>query len=372
MSIPRALFAACAAVLLGGAVDARQVTDLAGRTVEVPEKIERIILGEGRFLPTLAILDRDPTQRLVGIMADYERLDPAGYKQYADRFPALAKVQRFGLTSEASFSSEKAISLSPQLAILGADGGHGPTAKSLDTIAQLEAAGAAVIFIDLRQDPLVNTPKSIALLGEVLGREQEAADFIAFYQDALKRVTEPLAAANPPKPKVFLESRVGLGDQCCESMSKGMLAHLVAAAGGQNIADGLLPGVAGTINPEFLLTAQPDLYVGTAIGSAGEGPDSKRLSLGAGVTPSVALTSLARNGKRPVLVDLQAVAQGRSYSVWHHFYNSPFNVAAVQALAKWFHPALFAGLDPTATLADAYRRFQPVPLDGVYWAGPLK
>ncbi|MFD2265100.1 iron ABC transporter substrate-binding protein [Lacibacterium aquatile] len=363
--------AALAIALTAQVAAARTVTDLAGRTVEVPEKVERVILGEGRFLPTFAILDRDPTQRLVGIMADYERLDPSGYKQYADRFPALAKVERFGLTSEASFSSEKAIALAPQLAILGADGGHGPSARSLETVKQLEAAGAVVIFIDLRVDPLVNTPRSIELLGQVLGREQEAAEFLTFYKDALKRVTEPLAAATPARPKVFLESRVGLGDQCCESMSKGMLALLVAAAGGQNMADGLLPGVAGTINAEFLIANQPDLYVGTAIGSAGEAADSKRLALGAGVDRATALASLARNGKRPILSDLQAIRDGRSHSIWHHFYNSPFNVVAVQAMAKWFQPSLFADLDPQVTLADAYRRFQPVPLDGTYWAGPL-
>jgi iron complex transport system substrate-binding protein len=55
------------------------------------------------------------------------------------------------------------------------------------------------------------------------------------------------------------------------------------------------------------------------------------------------------------------------HGIWHHFYTSPFNVVAVQAMAKWLHPALFADLDPRATLQMLYQRFQPVPLDGVYW-----
>ena len=49
--------------------------------------------------------------------------------------------------------------------------------------------------------------------------------------------------------------------------------------------------------------------------------------------------------------------------------SSPLNVAAVQAIAKWLHPDLFADLDPEATLRTLYERFQAVPLSGVYWTG---
>jgi len=43
-------------------------------------------------------------------------------------------------------------------------------------------------------------------------------------------------------------------------------------------------------------------------------------------------------------------------------------VVAVQAFARWLHPERFAKLDPNATLATLYQRFQPVPLTGTYWA----
>ena len=66
---------------------------------------------------------------------------------------------------------------------------------------------------------------------------------------------------------------------------------------------------------------------------------------------------------------LQAVQQGRAYAIWHHYYNSPFNVVAVQVMAKWLYPELFADLDPQATLKALYARHQPIPLQGVYWTG---
>ena len=54
-------------------------------------------------------------------------------------------------------------------------------------------------------------------------------------------------------------------------------------------------------------------------------------------------------------------------AIWHHFYNTPMNVVAVQALARWLHPEELSELDPEQTLETFYREFQPVPLDGRYW-----
>ena len=63
------------------------VTDLAGRSVTVPAKVERILLGEGRLLPALGVFERDDVaRRLVGMMGDYETLDAAGYAQWRSRF----------------------------------------------------------------------------------------------------------------------------------------------------------------------------------------------------------------------------------------------------------------------------------------------
>ncbi|HAX08786.1 MAG TPA: iron ABC transporter substrate-binding protein, partial [Marinobacter hydrocarbonoclasticus] len=52
-------------------------TDLAGRTVEVPESVERVILGESRYIPALAILEGEQLpDRLAGLLPDFEMTDP--------------------------------------------------------------------------------------------------------------------------------------------------------------------------------------------------------------------------------------------------------------------------------------------------------
>jgi iron complex transport system substrate-binding protein len=344
-----------------------EVTDLAGRKVTVPEKVERIILGEGRFLPTLAILDRqDPTARIVGMMGEFERLDPASYKRFADRFPKLAKIPRIGRANEDSFSIEQAIAQKPDVAIFGIEG-HGPASTSKEVIDRLQAAGVAIVFIDFRRDPLGNTVKSMQVLGRVLGREKEASEFLAFYDEQMRRVTDRLAKVKT-RPTVFLESRVGLNDACCETMAHGMMAGFLDRAGGDNVAKKIVPGEVGTLNIEYLLTSQPQFYLGTAVGAVDTvSKMPNRIVLGAGVTPEVARASLQRATARTGISSLSAVREGRAFAIWHHFYNSPFNVVAVQAIAKYLHPQEFADVDPTATFRTMYDRFQPFPLDGTYW-----
>lgn len=351
-----------------GAVAQEVVTDLAGRSVRAPARVERILLGEGRLVPLLSVLERgDPLRRLVGMSADFEKLDPAGYAQYAKRFPAIGQIPRTGRTTGDSFSVEKAIALKPDLAIFGL-GGHGPSPKDRETLARLNAAGVAVVFIDIRLEPLRNTLPSVEVLGKVLGRRVEAAEFMGVYQTQMTRVTQRLARAKPRPPSVFLENRVGMNEECCDTMANGMLGHVLDAAGGRNIASSMVPGAFGTLSLEYLLSHPPEVYIGTAIGASDSVARTPNLIvLGAGVDVRTARDSLVRATQRRGIAHLPTFKQGRVHGIWHHFYTSPFNVVAVQAMAKWLHPALFADLDPQATLQMLYQRFQPVPLDGVYW-----
>jgi iron complex transport system substrate-binding protein len=346
------------------------VTDLAGRAVTLPTRIDRILLGEGRLLPVLGMLDpANPAQRLVAMMGDYETLDPAGYAQWQQKFPQLDKVVRVGRAGSSSFSDELAISQRPQLAVFGLSGGHGPSKGDREIVSRLEAAGIAVVFVDFRQDPLKNTPLSIELLGKVLDRRERAQAFVAQWRSALDRVRSGLALvpASARKPSVFLENRVGLADDCCATMV-GLVGLLLDAAGGANMARGLIPGEHGTLNPELLLGQQPQVYIGTGIGQmATQGQTPLRIVLGADATPEAARSSLARALQRPFIGQLQAVQKGQAHAIWHHFYNSPFNVVAVQAMAKWLYPQQFAQLDPQATLQSLYQNFMPIPLRGVYW-----
>lgn len=344
-----------------------QVTDLSGRTVSVPLDPQKIILGESRFIPAIAIVEPEIASRITAMLADFRKYDHDGYQKYLAQFPQLENIPEVGGNDGNSFSIETAISLKPELAIFGL-GGHGPGSKSARVIEQLEAAGIAVVFIDFRQKPMVNTLPSIKLLGQIFNNTNEAQAFINFYQTEMEKVTNTLATIERKPPKVFLHSRLGLSDSCCESMAHGMLGEMVSAAGGDNIAQTLLPGAHGVINYEYLLTYQPDIYIGTAIGSSASFKQgSKRIFLGAASSPTSARKTLKDAITNHKLQYLTAVEKGQAYGVWHHFYSSPFNVAIIQQMAKWFYPHAFSEINPSDTLQRLYEQFQPIEYSGQYW-----
>ncbi len=357
-----------------------KVTDLAGREVQVSSRVERIILGESRYIPALAILDKEqPLKRIVGMLADFKQTDPGSYQQYRSKFPEIENIPQVGHASADSFSVERVLSLKADVAIFGL-GGHGPTSRNAELIEQLERAGVAVIFVDFRQNPLVNTVKSIELLGKVLGREKRANEYVEFYQEQLARVENRLAKIRAggalKAPSVFLHSRVGLQDLCCETMVHGMMASFVDASQGENVARDIVPGAAGVMNLEYLLTNQPDIYIATAVGSsqgskerAASGDENQPLYivLGAGVDEVMAKASFEDALKDAGVMELNAIKSRKAYAVWHHFYNTPLNVVAVQVFAKWMYPNEFADMEPKQTMQTLFDRFQPVPLNGTYW-----
>lgn len=348
------------------AAETIEVTDIVGRTVSIERPVERFVISEGRYIPLLALLRPEaPAAGVAGMMTTLGWTQPGLEAQLYERFPEARDIPLFGHKSADSVSVEKIIDLEPEVAIFGL-GDHGPGAENAELIAQLEAAGVAVLFIDFRMDPLNNTVPSVELVGKVLGREERAAAYTAFYRDRRQAVLDRVAAATS-RPTVFMQVHPGRRE-CCWGMADGMLGPFVEQAGGINIADAAAPGPTTQHTAEFLIVEDPDVWIGTASGTAAE---YKRgdppVALGPGMTPDAAQKSLRRHLDVPVFAPLTAVRTGRAHALWHNFYNSPFNIVVLEALAGWFHPDLMADSDPQQTLQHIYDTFLPFELDGTYF-----
>lgn len=344
------------------------LTDLAGREIQISVPVDHLILGESRFLPTLGILDKDdPTKRVVGMMEDLKKYDPATYGEYQKYFPQIDAIPLIGSTGEISFSIEKAFTVHPDVAFFGLGSGHGPNDKSKTIIKQLEAAGIPVVILDFRINPLENTPKSLALLGEILGKEKEAENFLSFYQEHLSEIQKRLKNVET-RPSVFMESHVGLQPQCCRGFGRQMMGLFIEWAGGKNAFGDLIPGTVGEVNVEHLIISQPDVYIGTAIGSSATTAKFPNfIALGPKTDEATAQETLENALTRTGIAQLNAVKKGQAHAIWHHFYNTPMNIVAVETLAKWLHPEVFKDIDPHKTLEAYFQKFQAVPLNGIYW-----
>jgi len=344
---------------------AKEVTDALGRVVKVPDQVQRVVLGEGRLISAFALLDRDqPFKRIVGWQNDLRKLDPNTYAAYVAKFPEVKDIPLIGQASEQSVSAEQILALKPDLAVFSISG-HGPTDHS-PVADVLEKAGIAVLFVDFRVNPMQGTEDSMTALGQALGREARASAFLDFYRQHIERITQTLGAIDDSqRPKVFLELLGGVWANPGHTTGKGGMGELIRLVGGRNIAEGVVPGALGDISVEYALKADPDVYILS-------GNQKPGVMLGAGIDEQTARASLKHVLKRPEFVELRAVREGNVHGLWHDFYNSPYNILAIEAMARWIHPERFADLDPQLTLAEINRQFLDTPLAGQYWISEQK
>lgn len=369
------LWLACVTLLVAGFAHASiEITDIANRKITLEQPAQRIILGEGRFLAALGVLGvKQPLTRVAGMMNDFKQFDPAGYQAYQQAFPEIDQIPTFGQTSETSVSIEKILELHPEVAVFGLDG-HGPGAKSKKVIDVLTAVGIKIVFIDFRKNPIEHTARSIEILGQVLGYEPNANTFSRFYQTKLAHIRETLSGVpESAYPKVLLDVWASTKEPCCFTMAEGLFAEMAKFAGGISVAEGQLPGPVGKISAEYALISNFDVYIGTSSGtqisSSGNTASSyTSLIMGAQVPNDIAQASLKQVLAHRHFDRLAPIQNGRSYALWHHFYNSPLNLYAIESMAKWFHPALFKDLDPNQTLNTLLTGFSPVDLSGTYSA----
>lgn len=341
----------------------RRVTDLLGRVVTIPARPRAILLGEGVHLLTLGMLHPDPVSLLVGTGGDLRRIDPVADAAWRRAFPALERVPEVTSTVGQALPLERVLSLAPDLVVLST--WQQGSAETMQAVERLSAAGVPVIFIDLFRQPLTNTAPSLALLGEVLDRREQAQALIDFQAVRLARIRERLPpGAGRGGPSVLLNAFPGRWP-CCWVAGQGGGGELLALLQLRNPTAAVLGEArGGAIGLEQLMTLQPEIYIGTGMYKPG---DEVGLLLGSGVTPEQARRSLAAvSGTRELSV-LQAVQQKRVHGLWNFFSGTAINIVAAEVMARWTWPDRFADLDPAATLAELNRRFAAVPFEGTYW-----
>lgn len=346
------------------------VTDIAGRTVDVKKGVERVILGEGRMLYSVATLDREnPFRRVVGWKDDLIKYDPDAFRKYEAKFPEdAARVKNFGSPYSGDFSIESAISLDTDLVILNL--GNLFKAEETGVIEKLEKAGIPVVFIDFRKRPTQNTVPSLQLLGRVFDREEQAQEFIDFYMTQMRKVTNVVdGLETDERPLVFLENAPGWNPEfCCNTFGGANFGRFIDEAGGINWGAQKFPGYSSDVSFEAVLASDPDVVIGTGANWAEDRPSVTSVLLGYDATNEKVDERLTGLAKRKGWVDMRAVKGKRFHSIYHQFYNSPYHFVALQAFAKWFHPDEFDDLDPEATFKELHDRFLPIDHSGVFWA----
>ena len=336
------------------------VTDITGRTVTLPQPARRILLAEGRQILGLSLLHPDPVSLIAGWLGDFRRNDSESYALYRQKFPAIDDIPLLGMGNDGTFSVEKAIAIKPDVAVLGTS--FAPGGRSSDVARQLEAAGIAVVFTDFFVNPFDNTIPSMRVLGRVTGRDQQAEDYIAFYQQHMQRIADRLKDVTV-RPTILFETHASPAD-CCHAPGAGNIGRFISFAGGESISAAVSKGPTAQLGLEYVLSQNPAVYVGTggshlkATGGLVIGPGFERAAINERLAAVVA---------RPGFSEVKAVREKRVHGLFHNIMSTPLNLLATEALARWLHPAAMKDIDPDATMAEINARFLAVPMKGHYW-----
>lgn len=346
------------------------VTDIAGRTVEVKKDVKRVILGEGRMIYSVAVLDREnPFERIIGWKDDLIKFDPDAFEKYKAKFPTeTAGIKNFGSPYSGDFSIESAISLNADLVILNL--GNLYKAEETGVLEKLEKAGIPVIFVDFRKRPTQNTVPSLLLMGRVFDKQEQAQKFVDYYIVQMRRVTNVVDGLDDDeRPQVFLENAPGWNPEfCCNTFGGVNFGRLIDEAGGINWGTKKFPGYSGEASFEAILADNPEIIIGTGANWAVDRPEVTSVLLGYDATDAAVQEKLQGLADRTGWSTMDAVKNKRFHSVYHQFYNSPYHFVALQAFAKWFHPEEFSDLDPNETFKELHDQFLPIEASGVFWA----
>lgn len=181
-----ALFLLALHIILSGPAfgQPRELTDMAGRTVLVPEEPERIVALAPSITELVFALDKEENLK--------------GAVQYSDYPSRAEKLPRVG--SYARPDVERIVRLEPDLVLAIRDG------NPRQTIDRLEGMDIPVFTLD--SDNLEEIMQSISALGLALNAEGRAGELVRDMQERLDQVQEKVAPAES-RPSVFFQADAG-------------------------------------------------------------------------------------------------------------------------------------------------------------------
>ncbi|MEO9781045.1 MAG: ABC transporter substrate-binding protein [Sedimentitalea sp.] len=335
------------------------LTDTMGRTVDVPEDPQRILLGF-YFEDFMAVAGPEAYDRVVAISKDtWAGWRSLQWQTYSDAIPRLEELTDVGEVEAGTFSLEAVIAAQPDVAVLAAW-----QYKALGEIAdRMEAAGIPIVVLDYNAQTVEMHVKSTELLGELMGAQERSKTLADEYATAVAEVesrleTLPEGAA----PKVYVElGRKGM-DSVDNSYAGTQWGSVIDQLGATNIANGQISSW-GKLSPEYVLAQNPQVILLAGSGWAGL---DQAVVMGPGVDDALTHERMQAYLARPGWDGLDAVKTGKVFGIYHGGNRTLYDYAFLQFLAKAMYPEQFADIDPQASLDRFFATYMPIEFEGSY------
>ena len=314
------------------------ITDSSGRTTTVFRPLRRIVLLNDYHPKVMQLLDVEP-DRIVGVEPNVFK-DPLRYPKYQEK-PNVGTIS--------SPDYEQIALLHPDAVIFGTRSGS--TDKAEETLGSIDPD---IRFFNFQCFQLPTYVDDVQKLSLLLGKGEEAARFLAFrgnVLDTVAGVVDKMPAEN--RTSVYLELSSDYS-----SAGRGSSYHeMIELAGGRNVV-ALTAGSTGsaTVDPEVVVMGNPDVIF-KRVGGARITSYSDDALLSSFETVQRSIMS------RPAWDQINAVRNGRVYSIHGSFFSGSEKFVGIAYMAKLLYPDLFPDLDPRAIHQQYLREFQRVDYD---------
>ncbi|SEM11169.1 iron complex transport system substrate-binding protein [Roseovarius tolerans] len=237
----------CLLLMIAAPVAAREVTDSAGRVVEVPEQVERVFAAGPPAAILLYILKPEAMTGWPRAPHEYER------PYLAEPWRDLPETGRLtGRGGEANL--ERVLQIAPDL--IFDFGSVRDTYVDLADRTQAQT-GIPYVLIDGRFE---NTPAALRLMGDILGVPERAEQLASHVEQVFARIDAILDdMPEAERPRVYLAR----GPEGLETGMKGSInTEIIERAGGRNVADdgGATRGLVRA-SMEQVIVANPEIIV---------------------------------------------------------------------------------------------------------------
>jgi iron complex transport system substrate-binding protein len=312
-------------------VIAREITDMAERTVEVPDRVERVFASSP---PVNVLLHAVAPKQMISLSFNIAEAAKKFYTSpHLQSLPVTGGAFGFGK----SMNPETVLALRPDIALAW----YPPMISRSKTEKEFQRIGIPVVF--LRLDLLSDWPVAMRFTGKLLGLSAETEPKAQYIERALTRLSDLIGSVpEDQRPRVYYaEGTDGLATDCHHSLH----AEAIELAGGYNVYRCEPKNHKGLerISIEQVLAFDPDIII---------------------VQDLTALESL-RNDARWQAV--RAVRANHIHTVprWpHNWLDRPpsfMRALGAQWLANLFYPDRYP-LDLKQEIRDFYRLFFDVAL----------
>jgi len=316
----------------------RTIVDSVDRTVRIYKPIKRVVCTFPHHIEALRTL-KVSKDTIVGVPS---RLDTVFFPEFAD-------VTCIGFSTGPDL--EAILEIDPDVVLLAGDLGSSAMGDPDEDQEQLEAAGETVIRFTFNQVETI--PEEMEKLGYVFEKEDEAEEFIDWYENILNSIEGKTSEVSPEnKPKVYSEYlpyEISTADD-----------EIIALAGGKDVFE----GKEGVVGKEDVMAEGPAIIIRVvwgifeAVGGYGQDADD-----------TAALKEVREDiMSKEELQNVTAVKNESVYIITSHIwtylpYSGNKALIGLCYLAKWFHPELFTDLDPKAVHQEYLTRFQELDID---------